>query len=758
MARWAHCNAPANFHPTSSSSCIQMKLTVGCLSSINPIKSLNAYVQACGSLLKECSKPTSIKRGQSLHGHAIKMGISSHRFIEIKLLIMYLNSKRSADVEKIFEKIDGFDLIAWNCMISNYAQLGRLDDARLLFDNMPERNAVSWTTLTAAFMKFGRVDEAFQYFARDPFQNVVSWTAVVSGLVQNGLNFDALVLFNQMREAGVAPNEITFTCIVRACVSVGNFELGKSILGLIVKTGFEHNRSVSNSLITFYLRMGEIDLAKKVFNEMEEKDVVSWTSILDVYVEIGDLEAARHIFNEMPEKNEVSWSAMIARYSQNGHAEESLKLFSSMVESGFKPNVSCFSSVLSALASLETLQLGKNVHGHVIKIGIEDDVFIAGPLIDMYCKCGKTYDGRRVFDLILQKNVVCWNSMVAGYSYNAQFAEAKELFEQIPMRNIISWNALISGYVQNELCEEVFEVFDNMLVSGMVPNGSTFSTVLRACASLASLEKGKNLHGKIVKQGIQYEVFMGTALTDMYAKSGDIESSKKVFYRMPEKNEISWTAMIQGLADNGLAKESLVRFEEMLEKGENPSELIFLGVLFACSHCGFVEKGLHYFKSMEPVYGIKPKGRHYTCVVDLLARAGRLSEAEEFIRSMPFQAEANAWASLLSACGIYGNEEIGERTAAKLWEMEKDNSAGYILLSNIYASAGRWGDVSRVRKLMRQKGLKKSGGCSWIEVREQVHTFFVGGESHPESIEVYAILDLLMYEMIVSKQFPGLNT
>ncbi|XP_077242724.1 pentatricopeptide repeat-containing protein At2g13600-like [Tasmannia lanceolata] len=734
----------------SSSFSPMIKRAVGFnLSFINPNTAFQSYIETCGSLFKACPHHNPISSGQALHGHVIKMGISSDRFIAIKLLIMYLNCKKSIELDKIFREIDGFDIVAWNCMISAHAQVGNFEEACRLFDEMPDRNAVSWTALIAGFMKFGKIDDAIWYFERNPFQNVVSWTATISGLIRNGSNFKALVLFRRMFGCGIAPNEITFTSVVRACASVGNFRLGRNVLGLIVKTGFECELSVCNSLITFHLRMGDIDLARHVFYGMEERDVVSWTAILDVYVEMGELREARRIFDEMPDRNEVSWSAMIARYSQNDDFEEALELFYQMVQSGFKPNISCFSSVLSALASLEALQLGKNVHGHVIKTGIEDNVYIGSPLIDMYCKCGKTKDGRRIFDLISERNIVSWNSMVAGYSYNDEFEEAMELFEQIPTKNVVSWNALITGYVQNEHCEKVFDVFDDMLLSGTMPNESTFSSVLRACASLASCEKGKNLHGKIVKLGMQYDVFMGTALTDMYAKSGDIKSSKRVFDRMPEKNEISWTAMIQGLADNGLAEESLVRFEQMKGTTVNPTEFTFLGVLFACSHCGLVDKGFEYFESMKSVYGINPRGRHYTCMVDLLARAGHLSEAEEFIKTMPFQPEANAWAALLSACSKYGNEEIGERIAGKLWELAKENSAGYILLSNIYASARRWNDVSKVRRLMRDKGLKKCGGCSWIEVRNQINTFFVGDECHPESANIYGILELLMAEMIV---------
>ncbi|GAV67942.1 LOW QUALITY PROTEIN: PPR domain-containing protein/PPR_2 domain-containing protein/PPR_3 domain-containing protein, partial [Cephalotus follicularis] len=519
-------------------------------------------------------------------------------------------------------------------------------------------------TMISGFVKLGRLQDSIWFFERNPFQNVFSWTANISGFVQHGFGLEALKLFLKLLESGVKPNHITFTSAVKSCVGLGDFGLGMSIFRLILKSGFEHCVSVSNSLITFCLRMGDIDLPKRIFDKMDKR-------------------------------NEVSWSALIARYSQSGYPLEALQPFSEMVQCGFKPNGSCFPIVFSALASLEALQAGSTIHAHVIKIEIERDIFVSNSLIDLYCKCGKTKDG-----------------------LNGQMDEAKKLFESIPVHDNVSWNSIIAGYVEYKQYGMVFEVFNEMLLSGEISNQSTFSSVLCALC-MASLEKGKDTHGKIIKFGIQDGV-VDTALTNMYAKSGDIQSSKCVFDRMPEKNEIPWTVMI-GLAESGVADESLILFEEM--KRSSVHEIMLLSVLFACAHCGLVDKGLQYFNSMEAVYGIKPQGKHYTCMVDMLSRSGRLSEAEEFINSMPFQPESNACAALLSGCWKYKNEDIAERAAKKLWERAEKNSAGYLLLSNIYASAGKWLDVLNIRELMKEKPLKKSGGCSWVEVRNGVHSF-----------------------------------
>ncbi|KAG0485630.1 hypothetical protein HPP92_009709 [Vanilla planifolia] len=235
----------------------------------------------------------------------------------------------------------------------------------------------------------------------------------------------------------------------------------------------------------------------------------------------------------------------------------------------------------------------------------------------------------------------------------------------------------------------------------------TFSSVLLACANLPSLEKGKNVHAKAVKLGVANEVFVATALTDMYAKSGDIKSSKCIFSLMEVKNEVTWTAMIQGLADSGLAEESLALFEDLKKADISPTEPMFLSVLSACSHCGLVDRAFHYFESMKQTYGILPKEKHYTCMVDLLSRAGHLGQAEDFIRKMPIEPDINSWAALLSGCVIHGNDEIGEKAAKMVIMLEKQSTAGYVLLSNIYASAGRWKDVFKVRTLMRKKDSRK---------------------------------------------------
>ncbi|PSS30369.1 Pentatricopeptide repeat-containing protein [Actinidia chinensis var. chinensis] len=498
------------------------------------------------------------------------MGISSERFVAIKLLILYLNSSKVVEVDQLLKEYNG-NLVVHNCLISADVDQGNLDKASKLFNEMPERNEISWTALLSDFMKCGRVKEYMCYLGKC-------------------LNL------------GLCQMMFTFSSVVGASADLRNFGLGMIILGLIVKVGFEHNVLVSNSLITSSFSSGELDVALRVFYQMEKRGDVSWTAILDI--------------------------------------------------------------------------------------------------------CGTTTT-KHAFDLILEKDIVCWNSMVSGYSLNGQIEKGKEVFDLVPKKNNVSMNTLVAGYVDDEQCDKVFEVFNQMFLSGETPNKSIFSSILCACASTASLEKGNNLQGKIFKLSLQCDVFVRTALTDMYSKSGDIEIYKQVFNRMPEKSEISWTAMVQGL-------EKLV-----LERN-----LLFFLTKWR------VDKGLRYFNSMEKSYGIRPNNRHYTCLVDMFSQPGCLPEAEKLIASMPCQPDSNTWAALLSGFSMHTSEKVAERTAKKLWEMAEEKSGGYVLLSNIYASAGRWVDVLKTRKLMKEKGLKKSSGCSWVEVRNQIHLFYSQDGNH----------------------------
>uniref|UniRef100_A0A0E0GSE3 PROP1-like PPR domain-containing protein n=1 Tax=Oryza nivara TaxID=4536 RepID=A0A0E0GSE3_ORYNI len=695
-------------------------------------KSFKSYAETCASILRLCSAAaaasgtaaasSNLPLVLSIHAHALVSGLTADGSVASHLLTAYAAFARAADRDGAFRDcvsvVGAASPFAYDFMVREHVKAGDIVSARRLFDGMPERSVVSYTTMVDALMKRGSVRDAVELYRQCPLCSVPFFTAMIAGFVLNELPKDALGVFHEMLSCGVSPNEITLVSVIKACIGAGEFDLAMSIVGLAMKSNLlDKNLGVRNSLITLYLRKGDADAARRMFDEMEVRDVVSWTALLDVYAELGDLEGARRVLDEMPERNEVSWGTLVARHEQKGNAKEAVSLYSQMLADGCRPNISCFSSVLGACASLQDLRSGRKIHNQTLKMACSNNVFVSSALIDMYCKCKQLPDAQMIFYSLPQKNIVCWNSLISGYSNNSKMVEAEELFKKMPARNVASWNSIISGYAQNRQFIDALKSFHAMLASGQSPGEITFSSVLLACASLCSLEMGKMVHAKIIKLGIKESIFVGTALSDMYAKSGDLDSSKRVFYEMPKRNDVAWTAMIQGLAENGFAEESILLFEDMISAGITPNEQTFLAILFACSHSGLVEHAMHYFEMMQAC-GISPKAKHYTCMVDVLARAGHLAEAEDLLLKIESKSEANSWAALLSACNIYRNKEMGERAAKRLQELDKDNTAGYVLLSNMYASCGKWKDAAEMRILMKGINLKKDGGCSWVQIRD----------------------------------------
>eukprot|EP01018_Ginkgo_biloba_P024547 Gb_02194 [translate_table: standard] len=501
-------------------------------------------------------------------------------------------------------------------------------------------------------------------------------------------------------------------------------------------------------------------------------------TLVNMYVQCGTLADARRVLEQMPQRNVVSWTVMIAAYARYGYGEEVLHLYYQMRRTGIQSNEFTLASVLAACADLATLQHGKRIHEDIIKGGFQSDVFVGSALIDMYTKCGSIENARKVFDKMSERDVVLWTAIIAGYAQNGYvdealhlfqkmpqrnvfsftaviagyaqngyFNEAMKLFQQMPERDVISWNAMIAGYAQNGQLDETLKLFRQMQLTGVRPDPDTFSCVLVACTSLAALEQAKEVHGNIIRSGFQCDVFVANALIDMYAKCGSIEDACHVFDSMPRRDVVSWTAIILGYAMHGYGKEALQLFEQMQHSAMNPDHVTFIGVLSACCHAGLVDEGWKFFKAMSRHYHITPVMEHYCCMVDLLGRAGHLGQAQDFISKMPIKPSAAVWISLLGACRLHANIELGEHVAECLFELEPKNAAPYVLLSNIYAAAGRWDDIQKVQKMMKDRGIKKKPGCSWIEVSKKVHAFLVGDRSHPQTQIIYAKLERLSGQM-----------
>eukprot|EP01018_Ginkgo_biloba_P002599 Gb_38503 [translate_table: standard] len=677
------------------------------------------------------------------------------------------------------------DLFLGNILINMYIKCGSLVDARRVFDQMPKRDVCSWTIMIAACTRHGLAEEA-------------------------------LALFDQMQGTDIKPNQFTFAGVLPACANLAALKRGMEIHEEIIRSGVESDVFVENALVNMYAKCGSINKARDIFDKMSQRDVVSWNTMIAGYAQNGHVDDALKLFKKMPEPDVVSWNAMIAGYTQNGHVDEALKLFRKIPKpnivswnamiAGYaqnghdeealkffqqmrmervKPNLKTLASVFPACTNLAAVEEGIKIHEEIIRNGFQIDIFVENAIVDMYAKCGTIEKARELFDKMPQRNTVSWNTMVVGYAQNGRLDEALEFFQKTPKPDVVSWTAMIAGYTQKGRVVEAMKLFQQMperdvvcwtvMIAGYAQNGhfvealklfrqmqqadvnpdsKTFGSVLSVCANLVALEQGMEIHEDIIRSGFESDLSVANALLDMYGKCGSVEKAREVFDKMQQWNAISWTTMIAGYAMHGCAKEALKFFDQMQYSGMNPDRVTLVCVLSACCHAGLVDEGRHYFDCMNQYYQITPSMEHYGCMVDLLGRAGRLDEAEDFINNMPIKPDATVWRSLLGACRKHNNIELGERVAERLFELNPKNAAPYVLLSNIYASAGRWDDIENVRRLMKERRVQKIPGCSWIEVNKQLHAFLGGDNLHPQTEEIYAELERLSRKMKVAGYVP----
>ncbi|PON78429.1 DYW domain containing protein [Parasponia andersonii] len=423
------------------------------------------------------------------------------------------------------------------------------------------------------------------------------------------------------------------------------------------------------------------------------------------------MKEARCLFDEIPVRDVVAWNAVISGYGQSGQFEEALAFFQEMLKANVRPTDSTMVSVLSACAQSGSLELGNWVRSWVEGHGLGSNLRVVNALIDMYSKCEK-------------------------------LDRARDLFDGLKQRNVVSWNVMIGGYTQMSNYKEALALFHLMLRSDIVPNDVTLLGVLPACAHLGALDLGKWIHAYIDKNFRSLNNnSLWTCLIDMYAKCGNIEAAKQVFDGMKVRSLASWNVMISGFATHGYADMAFELFSQMANEGFNPDDITFVGVLSACNHAGLLDIGREYFRSMSHDYDISPKLQHYGIMIDLLGQAGFFDEAESLIRNMEMKPDGAIWGSLLGACKVHKRVELGEFVAERLFKLEPENPGAYVLLSNIYAGAGRWDDVATIRTRLHDKGMKKVPGCTSIEVDNVVHQFLVGDKVHPLSNEIYKMLN-----------------
>lgn len=548
------------------------------------------------------------------------------------------------------------------------------------------------TNLISQYASLGSVPTAFSLFSSvSHFADLFLWNVMIRAFVDN-CHFDrALQLYNQMRRFDVKPDNFTFPFVLKACGCLRDVEFGIKVHQEILDFGYQYDVFVCNSLISMFGKCDRIDVSRKVFDEM-------------------------------PKRNVVTWSSMTGAYAQNGCFEEGLLLFKRMLDERIGPNRVVLLNVMACICRENDAD---DICRVVVDNGLEFDQSLQNAAMIMYARCGRMEMARRFFDRILNKDLVSWTSM-------------------------------IEAYAQADLSLEALELFRQMILQRVIPDYVTFLSVIRACSNLASFQQSRMVHGIIIRGCFNNRLALDTAVVDLYVKCGSLIYATKIFDRMLEKNVISWSTMISGYGMHGHGREALCLFDQM-KASIKPDHITFVSVLSACSHAGLIDEGWETFNSMHRDFGVTPRPEHYACMVDMLGRAGKLNEAQQFIKKMPMKPESGVWGALLGACRIHSNVEMAEMAAKSLFDLDAENPGRYVILANIYASSGKRAEADRIRALMKQRGVRKITGRTIIEIKNKVYTFVAGDRSQPQTDLIYLELAKLMDRIRREGYTPDLN-
>ncbi|XP_024529292.1 pentatricopeptide repeat-containing protein At4g21065 [Selaginella moellendorffii] len=673
-------------------------------------------VAAFASLLQQCGRSRSLPDGRRIHAEIVDTGLGKDLFLGNHLIQMYGKCGAMEDARAVFEKIESPNVFSWSIIIgacvdnglarralelyhwmdhqgvrldmvvlinlvSACSSLGSLDHGRALEARITSMgfhlHPVVRNSLLNMYCKAGSLDDArkfFQDMAGD--QSVVSWTAMISGFALHGREDLALDFFRKMVAEGVRPNEVTFVSILGACAAARDVKHGTAIHELVESSEFGRSYlSVGTALIDMYGKCGRPELASRVFEKMERRDL-------------------------------VVWNAMITVCSQQGLDEQALRLFRVMDLEGHTPDEVTLVAALEACSNLNSLAAGKKLHELILDAGLDSSI-VRNSLLHMYGKCGGLDEARRVFEHCGDcRNLITWSTMIAAYSLNGDGRQALSLYKKMDLE-------------------------------GLKPDEYTFTSLLDACSIAGdALAEGRALHRRLEAKGLEKKMVLATALVNMYGRYGQLEDALRVFEKMNHWNLVAWTALIAAFAQHGDVHAIDLSWRMHLE-GVQADDIVFLSVLHACSHAGVLEAGLSCFQGMVADFGVRGGAAHYSCMVDLLARCGRVAEAEELLHSMPFEPAHMEMKTLLAACRVSGDTPRGARVARLASGLIPLDAAPYVLMSHAYAAAEKWDEVAEVRERMAKLGVKKPRGWSCVEVKNRVHQFFAGNFSwHSEAAEI----------------------
>ncbi|KAL2523130.1 Pentatricopeptide repeat-containing protein [Forsythia ovata] len=567
--------------------------------------------------------------------------------------------------------------------------LGKTIHAHLIISNQVSRDhVIERNSLINLYSKCGEISIARQLFDRMRKRNVVSWGSLMAGYLHHGLASEVIGLCrNMVKEDKLCLNKYILATVVSCCSHCVLLDEGKQCHAYALKSGLLFHQYVTNALVSMYSVFSDVKGAMQVLQWAPRSDLCTYNSVLSVLLDHGYLREAFDVWRRLAEEYEcLEWDSIT------------------------------YVNIFGLCAHLGDLTLGQQTHSTMLKTGVDSDLFVGSAVIDMYGKCG-------------------------------EISSVREVFEGLQTKNVVTWTAILAAYLQNECFEEVLKLFLELELEDIVLNEYTFAVLLNSCTGLSALGYGNSLHSRIVKMGMQNYTIVSNALIHMYSRCGLIEDASIVFRNMTCRDVISWNSMITGYSHHGLGREALTMFQEMLAAKEQPNYVTFVGALSACGFLGRVDEGFYYLNHVMREIGIEPGLEHYTCIVGLLGRAGRLEDAENFMQSIPIKWDIVAWRTLLNACYVHQNYRLGKRVAETVLHLNPEDVGTCILLSNMHARAKRWDGVVATRKLMRKRNIKKEPGLSWTEIRNDTHVFLSDDNEHPETVLIREKVKELLAEI-----------
>ena len=688
-------------------------------------------------VLKACVGLRSPELGKLVHGTVRLMGMESDPYLGSALIKLYAENDCLDYARETFDEIPERDCIVWNVMIDGYARNKNYSEAFVLFDEMrrfgspPNYATLSCilsicategklshgeqihdlaikcgmnqessvgNTLLTMYSKCKCWNQMTKLFDEMSTRccDLIAWNCMIGGYAQNGFEEEAIDLLHKMQLSKLKPDSITLATVIPLFSARSDLKKGEETHAFIIRNGIALDLFLKSALIDLYFKCREVETAEKVFILTESVDV-------------------------------VIYSAVISGYILNGLCSAAMAAFDALLAVGIKPNAITIASILPACSNLGALKIGRELHCYSLKKGIQDQCFVSSALMDMYAKCGR-------------------------------LELAHNLFERIHHRDSISWNSMISSFSQNGQPEIAIELFRRMGMEGFDYDCTSISSVLSACANVSALHHGREIHAYMLRTGSSTsDIFTESALVDMYAKSGKLIIARQVFNGMQKKNEVSWNSIIAAYGSHGHILQASVLFQSMIKAGSKPDHVTFLSLLSACAHAGMIAMGLEFFRQMAEEFTINPRMEHYACMVDLLGRAGRLDDAFDLIKNMPFSADSGVWGALLGACRVHGAFELAEIASQKLLLLDPQNSGYYVIMANVHALAGRWEGAGKMRMLMKERNVSKPPGCSWIEVAGGTHVFIAADPGHPESPMIYFLLKFLLLQLTEEGYVPSME-